>query len=30
RAIGRGDLVLIKGSRAVKLDDVVSRITRRK
>src|SRR3989344_942169 len=30
RAIGRGDLVLIKGSRAVKLDEVVSRITRRK
>lgn len=30
RVLGNGDLVLIKGSRAVKLDEVVSRITRRK
>lgn len=30
RAAGNGDLVLIKGSRAVKLDEVVGRITRRK
>lgn len=30
RLSGRGDLVLIKGSRAVKLDEVVGRITRRK
>lgn len=30
RVGGRGDLVLIKGSRAVKLDEVVGRITRRK
>ncbi len=30
RLAGKGDLVLIKGSRAVKLDEVVARVTKRK
>lgn len=30
KSAGKGDLILIKGSRAVKLDEVVARVTRRK